>query len=154
MHAHARHFIGAGMLSVLLLPAIAEAHGYVGNRFFPATTATVDPFAVDELAFPTVSYVHDPGHVHNLNASLEFDKEIFPISPSAIRIEADLGGTGNKHIGESFTTVSPVLYFGKGFGPEGQEASDRLTAARAVTGHVSGAMAGVFGGRSPDARPV
>ena len=161
MHAHARLF-GAGILSILLLPIVAEGHGYVGNRFFPATVSTDDPFAVDELAFPTVSWVRDVGKVHNVNASVEFDKEIFPYfaigfhaayvyqqpdeGPTvqgwdnigltaklevwhdeahewilSVGIEADLGGTGNKHIGESFTTVSPVLYFGKGFGdlPEG-----------------------------------
>jgi len=162
MHAHARLFFGAGILTVLLLPVLAGAHGYVGNRFFPATISTDDPFAVDELAFPTVSYVRDEGKVHNLNFSTEFDKEIFPyfaIGFSAayvyqqpdqgktvqgwdnieltakyelwhderhewilsVGLEADVGGTGNKHIGESFTTISPVLFFGKGFGdlPEG-----------------------------------
>jgi len=157
MHAHARLFVGAGILAIVLLPIFAEAHGYVGNRFFPATTATDDPFAVDELAFHTVSWVRDPGHVHTVNASLEFDKEIFPYfaigfnaayvyqqpdqGPTvqgwdnigltaklevwhnephefimSVGLDADVGGTGNSHIGDSFSTISPKLFFGKGFG--------------------------------------
>ncbi|MGE5115118.1 MAG: hypothetical protein ACM3N6_01375 [Betaproteobacteria bacterium] len=35
------------------LPALA--HGFVGQRFFPATIATDDPFVADELSLPTVS---------------------------------------------------------------------------------------------------
>ena len=34
----------------------ALSHGIVGNRFFPATITTDDPFAADELSLPTVSY--------------------------------------------------------------------------------------------------
>lgn len=33
----------------------ALAHGYSGERFFPATIATDDPFVADELSLPTVS---------------------------------------------------------------------------------------------------
>jgi len=152
------HLLGAVLIA--LVPTLVQAHGYVGDRFFPATVSTDDPFAVDELAFPTISWVRDPSNgspFHNVNASFEFDKEIFPYfaigvhgayayqQPDhgrttqgfdnfaltakyelwrnerhevivSIGIEADLGSTGNKRIGESFTTVSPVLYFGKGFG--------------------------------------
>ena len=35
----------------------------------------------------------------------------------AIGIDADIGGTGAKHIGaDDFTTVTPAVFFGKGFG--------------------------------------
>ena len=34
-----------------------EAHGFEGNRFFPPTLATDDPFAVDELALPSFSFI-------------------------------------------------------------------------------------------------
>lgn len=33
----------------------ASAHGVAGNRFFPATLATEDPFAADELSLPTLT---------------------------------------------------------------------------------------------------
>jgi hypothetical protein len=145
------------------LPAAALAHGFVGDRFFPATLTSDDPLATDELAFPAFSYFQAPGDGHGpgLNTStlgFEFDKVILPRlslgisenflaqsarhSPSAhgldnlslsikyelwqnaphqailsIGLETDLGGTGSKAIGrESYSTFTPTLYFGKGFG--------------------------------------
>jgi hypothetical protein len=38
-----------------MLPATVMAHGFVGQRFFPATIATDDPFVADELSLPTIS---------------------------------------------------------------------------------------------------
>lgn len=61
----------------------AHAHGFVGDRFFPPTIATDDPFATDELLFPSVSYMKSssaggvPG-VSTTDVGWEFDKEIFP----------------------------------------------------------------------------
>jgi hypothetical protein len=61
----------------------ARAHGFVGNYFFPPTIATDDPFATDELAFPTVSYIKSPPGDGSpatgvTDFGFEFDKEIFP----------------------------------------------------------------------------
>ena len=36
---------------------VAQAHGLIGKRFFPATLATDDPFVADELSLPTISYL-------------------------------------------------------------------------------------------------
>ena len=55
----------------------AGAHGFVGDRFFPPTIATDDPFATDELAFPTVSYLKSDG-TGTTDIGFEFNKEIFP----------------------------------------------------------------------------
>ena len=41
--------IGAG-LAVAMVCSGAQAHGVVGERFFPATITTDDPFAADEMA--------------------------------------------------------------------------------------------------------
>ncbi len=38
-----------------LLAAPAAAHGFAGQRFFPATPSTEDPAVADELALPTVT---------------------------------------------------------------------------------------------------
>jgi hypothetical protein len=60
-----------------------QAHGFVGDRFFPPTIATDDPFATDELSLPSVSYMKSssaggsPG-VGTTDVGFEFDKEIFP----------------------------------------------------------------------------
>jgi hypothetical protein len=34
---------------------MVEAHGFAGDRFFPATIATDDPFVADEMSLPTVT---------------------------------------------------------------------------------------------------
>ena len=57
----------------LLYPQFAEAHGVVGDRFFPATIATDDPFAADELALPTVALGN-----HEEEYDFEYTKTIFP----------------------------------------------------------------------------
>lgn len=68
---------------VLLAPQWAGAHGFAGDRFFPPTIATDDPFAVDELALPTISYIDNPATPgasgsREIDSGFEFDKEIFP----------------------------------------------------------------------------
>ena len=151
---------------------LCEAHGFVGDRFFPPTITTDDPFAVDELAFPTISYV--PGSDNReTDYGFEFDKEIFPhfalgvsdtyISQSgrngapsaygwdnltltakyelwqndaheaivAVGLETDVGGTGDKAVAESFSTFTPTIYFGKGFG----DLPDSLECAQTVGRH-------------------
>ena len=146
----------------LAFASVAHAHGFVGDRFFPPTITTDDPFAVDELAVPTISYFTNPagdGAPKNRETDIgfEFDKEILPrfalgvsdthISQNgfggksangwdnltltakyelwqndaheaivAVGLEADVGGTGNKNVSDSFTTFTPTVYFGKGFG--------------------------------------
>jgi hypothetical protein len=74
-------FVAAICTALLPIPR-ATAHGILGNRFFPPTIATDDPFAVDEFAFPTVSYVKnaasDGPSNHETDAGFEFDKEILP----------------------------------------------------------------------------
>jgi hypothetical protein len=63
--------------------ASAHAHGIVGDRFFPATISTDDPFAVDELMLPSVSYFKTPAGDGSpatgvTDLGFEFTKEIFP----------------------------------------------------------------------------
>lgn len=147
-----------------------KAHGFEGDRFFPPTVSTDDPFATDELSVGLQSFNNpasdDGPKTREMDLSTEFDKEILPkfalgitgtyvslqpnrhtddgsdplpaqdgfdnISLSAkyqlfenaphefilsVGGEIDLGGTGSKPLGvESYTTYSPTLYYGKGFG--------------------------------------
>ncbi len=71
---------GAAAAALGLGTAGLQAHGFVGERFFPPTIQTDDPFAVDELAFPTVSTFLDPGSppTRETDAGFSFSKEIFP----------------------------------------------------------------------------
>jgi hypothetical protein len=140
----------------------ARAHGLVGDRFFPPTLATDDPFAVDELALPEFTYVRNGGGGNGpsndeYDYGFEFDKEIFPyfalgVSNAytiqkpyhahsikgwndwevtakyeiyhnadheivfSVGLIADIGGIGHSAFEDSFTTLSPNVYFGKGFG--------------------------------------
>lgn len=52
------HVSGAALVAALAVassPRLAEAHGFAGDRFFPATIATDDPFVADEMSLPTVT---------------------------------------------------------------------------------------------------
>lgn len=45
----------AAAAPVLLSAPVALAHGFAGQRFFPATILTDDPFVADEMSLPTVT---------------------------------------------------------------------------------------------------
>jgi hypothetical protein len=66
--------------ALVLAAPLAGGHGFVGDRFFPPTIATDDPFAVDELTGPVVSVFKNPGDpaVWETDTAFEFDNEILP----------------------------------------------------------------------------
>jgi len=59
--------------AIVVTAATARAHGIVGDRFFPATITTDDPFAADELALPTVTVFN-----HETDYDMEYSKSILP----------------------------------------------------------------------------
>lgn len=167
----------AAVLSVL--PCAALAHGFVGQRFFPATIATDDPFVADELSLPTLTSVRRNasddgpaskqttiavdvskritpdfglsfGAAHERfrfagqpsaggmdNAELGLKYQLYKNEASESLVSAGLvwevGGSGSKAVGaDSFSTYTPTVYFGQGFG----NLPSRLDALRplAVTG--------------------
>jgi hypothetical protein len=144
-------------------PAVAEAHGMAGKRFFPATLAIEDPFVADELSFPTFSIIKTPKSgeepaTRETELSVEFAKRLSPdlglalggafliLDPDgestitgfdnlevglkyvlfksdareallSVGLDWDVGGTGSRRVdAESFSTLTPALYFGKGLG--------------------------------------
>ncbi|MGE5548432.1 MAG: hypothetical protein ACM33T_16120 [Solirubrobacterales bacterium] len=73
----------AAASALLALHGPAAAHGFVGERFFPATLATDDPFVADELSAPTVSSrkmpaAGDEPATPETEYSFEFSKRITP----------------------------------------------------------------------------
>jgi hypothetical protein len=73
-----------GALALYIIPAApARAHGFEGDRFFPPTIQTDDPFATDEFSLGFQSF-NDPAgsdgtpKTREIDVSSEFDKEIFP----------------------------------------------------------------------------
>lgn len=61
------------LLGAVLLPSSAGAHGVLGDRFFPATISSDDPFAADELALPTITHFN-----HESDYDFDWSKSIFP----------------------------------------------------------------------------
>ena len=155
-----------GVSTLLLFPHAVHAHGVEGDRFFPPTISTDDPFATDEFKIG-ISCFNNPAasdgsapKIREVDVSSEFDKEIFPkfalgVSGTYINLDPqgkqapaqdgfdnvslsakyqlfenadhefilslggdiDLGDTGSKALGiDSFSTYTPTIYFGKGFG--------------------------------------
>ncbi len=160
----------------------ASAHGVLGDRFFPATITSDDPFAADELALPTFSAFRrgDGGPATNeKDYDFEWSKSIAPgfavsfaggyidtpsgkgfdnleITPVAelIRdpdrefilsagVSFDIGRSGSRAVADSFTTYTPEVLFGKGFG----DLPDDMALLRpfAVTGTLGYAIPGTSG---------
>src|ERR1700720_748245 len=66
--------LGAALLiAAYFIPAGADAHGVIGERFFPATISSDDPFAADELALPTITIFN-----HETDTDFDYSKSIFP----------------------------------------------------------------------------
>jgi hypothetical protein len=51
----------AFIITFVAAPLSAFSHGFAGDRFFPATLTTDDPFAASELSLPTFSEIRQPG---------------------------------------------------------------------------------------------
>ncbi len=78
---------GAAMvcaMAMAFMPTWVRAHGFEGDRFFPPTVSTDDPFATDEFSV-TASTFNNPAasdgsspKTREVDVSSEFDKEIFP----------------------------------------------------------------------------
>jgi hypothetical protein len=53
--------VAASLISLVAVPLPAFGHGFAGDRFFPATLATDDPFVANELSLPTFLAIRQPG---------------------------------------------------------------------------------------------
>lgn len=78
----------AVLAMVCVLSGAAEAHGVIGDRFFPATISSDDPFAADELALPTISVFN-----HETDYEFDYSKSILPGIASQVLNQAGTGGS-------------------------------------------------------------
>jgi hypothetical protein len=155
--------IGTVLAGLFAASGAAQAHGFAGKRFFPATLVIDDPFVADELSLPTVSQQKfsasgDEPATKETALSMDWTKRITenfgvgfganylqvqPEGGERVRgfdnleanvkyqsykndehetilsagLDVDIGGSGAKRVGaESFSTFTPALFFGKGFG--------------------------------------
>jgi hypothetical protein len=148
------------LLQLLYSPGAALAHGFAGDRFFPATISTDDPFAASELSLPTISYSRQPGSppVKTINFSSDLSLLVLPNvavtlgdgyqwqkadgqtvqtgfnnftanvlyeffendeheAIMSVGLTTEFGGTGSRSVGSSsYSTLTPIFYFGKGLG--------------------------------------
>ncbi|MFZ1991497.1 MAG: hypothetical protein WAW96_17200 [Alphaproteobacteria bacterium] len=65
-------------ICLILLCSKALAHGFAGNRFFPATIATDDPAVAEELSLPTVSWIKNSDGAEEISLASEYSKRITP----------------------------------------------------------------------------
>jgi hypothetical protein len=169
----------AALAAALAAPSSVCAHGFVGDRFFPATILTDDPFIADEMSLPT--FTRDPTAPDGSRTfDLDFDvsKTLTPtvgitlsqgwqhLKPPGMPSATGLTGFSSEldwqffkdgpheatamlglatswaHTGrvaalgaDDFTTLSPLIDFGKGFG----DLPDSLPWLRpfAITGNLS-----------------
>ena len=167
-----RLLIGAfAALAALVVCDSAHAHGLVGDRFFPATIATDDPFAADELALPTISFgqgeedydfewsksivkgfsisvgggyvdAHGPSGWDNfeITPTWQFLTDADSEFVASAAMSFEIGGSGSRSVADTFTTYTPKILFGKGFG----QLPDSMALLRplAVTGVVGYAIPG------------
>ena len=77
-----RHLSKAAPLAAVLLlsaSSAALAHGFAGQRFFPATILTDDPFVADEVSLPTITRnTSDPGGGEEIDIGVDLAKRITP----------------------------------------------------------------------------
>ena len=103
-----RCLVHAGAVAAALMvvgnPNLVRAHGFAGDRFFPATLLTDDPFVADEMSLPT--FTRPPAEA---DGSREFDLDI----DIAKRLTPDIAIT----LGRGWTALhSPGMPTVTGFG--------------------------------------
>jgi hypothetical protein len=67
-------------------PLSALAHGFAGDRFFPATVTTDDPFAASELSLPTAAAIRQPGNPPIKDIDLSSDLSILILPDIALTL--------------------------------------------------------------------
>ena len=78
--------LAAALFSFAAVPLPAFAHGLAGDRFFPATISTDDPFAASELSFPTIMAIRQPGSPSTKNIDLSADVSVLIFPRTALSI--------------------------------------------------------------------
>jgi hypothetical protein len=75
--ARSRRLLAAAL--AIVAPSAAYAHGFAGDRFFPATILTDDPFVADEMSLPTVTRKPTgPDGAQEIDVGVDLAKRITP----------------------------------------------------------------------------
>ena len=74
-----RGLAAIGAAALLLSSGQAHAHGFAGDRFFPATLQTDDPFVADEMSLPTLTKnPADPSGGQSYSVEVDIAKRLTP----------------------------------------------------------------------------
>lgn len=131
----------------LSLPTLQTFHtpDNHGTREFDASidiAKTITPYLDIEIGIDEVNLFPHAGHTKTGFGNLELGSkfQFYVNAPHetilSLGIDADIGGTGSRQVGrDPFTTLSPGLFFGKGFG----DLPDSIAFLRplALTGNIS-----------------
>jgi hypothetical protein len=117
-----------------LAPAAVFAHGFVGQRFFPASLATEDPFVADELSLPTFTSsrfnaTDDSPAGRQTTLAIDFSRRItsnFGLSLGTARERFTWGGAQPSVSGQDNLEIGAKYLFYK------DEASESLMSAGVV----------------------
>jgi len=99
-----KYILATALVAALPFVSIDEqatAHGFAGDRFFPATIATDDPFVADEMSLPTITV-----NPRASDGSKEYDFE----ADLAKRVTRDLGLTFSDQWKYTRIPGSPATY--------------------------------------------
>jgi hypothetical protein len=74
-----RGLAAIGVAALLLSSGQVHAHGFAGDRFFPATLQTDDPFVADEMSLPTLTKnPADPSGGQSYSVEVDIAKRLTP----------------------------------------------------------------------------
>src|ERR1700724_2863801 len=110
---------------LLLLATCSEGWAaYVGDRYFPSTLATTVPTAADFynppyfVKLPDTATTPSTREFDNLVIGTQYQLYTNPEHQFVVTVggTAAIGGTGAPGIASTFSTLTPTIYIGKGFG--------------------------------------
>jgi hypothetical protein len=95
------------------IPSSAFAHGSAGDRFFPATIATDDPFAASEMSLPTFSELRQPGQppIKVFDTSADLSVLVLPRTALSIADGYSIQKAANQRAQTGFDTADLNLLY-------------------------------------------
>src|SRR5208337_1565814 len=111
-------FRGAVLFSVSIItfvaiPLSAFSHGFAGDRFFPATLTTDDPFAASEMSLDTFSEIRQPGPpaFKDFDNGMDVSVLILPFTALTFSDGYSVQKTANQHARTGFDTAELNLLY-------------------------------------------
>jgi hypothetical protein len=111
-------FREAVLLSVSIITLVAEplsafSHGFAGDRIFPATISTDDPFAASEMSLPTFSAIRQPGQppLKVFDTSSDLSVLVLPRTALTISDGYSIQKAANQRAMTGFDTASLNLLY-------------------------------------------